>query len=162
MNKYVIGAVVLGAILLMVAFSSSSNDGSQTAATGEAVSSTITVTGDKYDFGEIDIFGGKVQTTYTLKNEGPDDVTVTGAQTSCMCTEGEIAGYTFGMHGSNVKSVVIPAGGEETVTAIFDPLAHGPNGTGKITRELMLKTNSTESSMVRLMFSGDVIKSETN
>ena len=33
-----------------------------------------------------------------------------------MCTEGEIAGLKFGMHGSDVKSVVIPAGGEEAVT----------------------------------------------
>lgn len=161
MNKYIIGAVVLGTILLMVAFSSSSNNENQNA-TSKPVASAITVTGDRYDFGEIDIFGGKVQTTYILKNEGPDDVTITSAQTSCMCTEGEIAGYTFGMHGSNVKSVTIPAGEEEVVTAVFDPLAHGPNGTGKITRELMLKTNSTESPMVRLMFSGDVIKNETN
>ena len=161
MNKYTIGAIALGAILLIVAFSFTSKNETQND-TSESVASAITVTGDRYDFGEIDIFGGKVQTTYTLKNEGPDDVTVTGAQTSCMCTEGEIAGYTFGMHGSNVKSVTIPAGGEETVTAIFDPLAHGPNGTGKITRELMLKTNSTESPMVRLMFSGDVVKNEEN
>lgn len=161
MNKYTIGAIALGAILLLVAFSFTSK-GEIENATSESVASAISVTGDRYDFGEIDIFGGKVQTTYTLKNEGSDDVTITGAQTSCMCTEGEIAGYSFGMHGSNVKEVTIPAGEEEVVTAIFDPLAHGPNGTGKITRELMLKTNSTESPTVRLMFSGEVVKNEEN
>lgn len=161
MNKYTIGAVALGAILLIIAFSFLSHDGNPNT-TSKSVTSAISVTGDRYDFGEIDIFGGKVQTTYTLKNEGLDDVTVTDAQTSCMCTEGEIAGYTFGMHGSNVKSVTIPAGGEEVVTAIFDPLAHGPSGTGKITRELMLKTNSIASPMVRLMFSGEVVRNENN
>lgn len=161
MNKYTISAIALGAILLIGALSFSSQHGGQNA-TGESVASTVTVTEDHYDFGEIDIFGGKVQTNYTLKNEGPDDVTVTGAQTSCMCTEGEIAGYTFGMHGSNVKEVVIPAGEEEVVTAVFDPLAHGPNGTGKITRELMLNTNSAKSPLVRLMFSGEVVKNEDN
>lgn len=161
MKKYILGATLLGAILLLIGYSYVGG-GSGQAATTESSAAVISVTGDRYDFGEIDIFGGKVHTTYTLKNEGPDDVTITNAQTSCMCTTGEIAGYTFGMHGSNVKPVTIPAGGEEVVTATFDPLAHGPNGTGKITRELMLKTNSTESPEVRLMFSGDVIKNESN
>lgn len=122
------------------------------------VSSVVTVLEEPYDFGDIDIFDGKVSTTYTLKNEGTDDVTITGAATSCMCTEGEIAGLTFGMHGSNVKSVVIRAGDEEVVKATFDPLAHGPEGTGKITRELMLKTNSTQTQEIKLKFSGNVIK----
>ena len=144
---------------MIVSVSFSSNTGTH-AATNKAVSSAVTVTNDRYDFGEIDIFGGKVQTTYTLKNEGSEVVTVIDAQTSCMCTEGEIAGFTFGMHGSNVKNVEIQPGDEEEVTAIFDPLAHGPNGTGKITRELMLKTNSTESPVIRLMFTGEVIKTE--
>lgn len=111
-----------------------------------------------YDFGDIDIFGGKVSTKYTLKNEGSEPVTITDASTSCMCTEGEIAGHTFGMHGSDVTSVTIPAGGEEVVKATFDPLAHGPEGTGPITRELMLKTNSKTTPVIRLKFSGNVIK----
>ena len=147
-------------LLLLVTFSYSYDDSNKAITTQEEVSAVITVNQDTYDFGEIDIFGGKVKTEYTLKNAGPEDVTIIGAQTSCMCTEGEIAGYTFGMHGSNVQSVTIPAGEEEIVTAIFDPLAHGPNGTGKITRELMLKTNSTESPTLRLMFSGDVVKNK--
>lgn len=161
MNTYIIGALTLGTLVLAVTFSYLSDDAHQPVAR-ESVSSTITVIGDKYDFGEIDIFGGNVQTTYTLKNDGPDDITITHAETSCMCTEGEIAGYTFGMHGSNVRSVVIPADGQEVVTAIFDPLAHGPNGTGKITRELVLKTNSTAMPIIRLMFSGEVVKDELN
>lgn len=145
----------------MAAYSYSSS-GTGESAPAQQVSATVTVTGDRHDFGTIDIFGGNVQTTYTLRNEGPDAVTITGAQTSCMCTEGEIAGYDFGMHGSDVRSVTIPAGEEEVVTATFDPLAHGPNGTGKITRELMLQTNSTISPEIRLMFSGEVVKNETN
>lgn len=161
MNKYTVGAILLGAILLLVMISTQSNNAGQ-AATKQSAASTIAVTGDKYDFGAIDIFGGKVHTTYTLKNEGSDDVTITNAQTSCMCTEGEIDGYTFGMHGSDVHNIVIPAGAEKKVTATFDPLAHGPNGTGKITRELVLKTNSTASPEVRMMFSGDVVKNENN
>ena len=160
MNKYIIGAVVLAVVLIFSANYFGDND--KAAAVATSVSSAISVTEQPYDFGDIDIFGGKVSTTYTLKNEGSEDVTITQAATSCMCTEGEIAGLSFGMHGSDVKSVVIPAGGEEVVTAVYDPLAHGPNGTGPVTRELMLKTNSTESPEVRLKFSANVIKNENN
>lgn len=156
MNKYIIGAVILTVVLIFGANYFGNKDETIKAATN--VTSPIAVLEKPYDFGDIDIFAGKVSTTYTLKNEGSEDVTITQAATSCMCTEGEIAGLTFGMHGSEVKSVVIPAGGEEVVKATFDPLAHGPEGTGPITRELMLKTNSQETPDIRLKFSGNVIK----
>lgn len=130
--------------------------------TGSMSAAKISVLEQPYDFGDIEIFAGKVSTNYTLKNEGNEDVTITKAGTSCMCTEGEIAGMTFGMHGSNVETVVIPPGGEETVKAIYDPLAHGPNGVGPVTRTLLLETNSTETPKVELRFSANVIKTENN
>tara|TARA_B100000508_G_scaffold140818_1_gene143623 strand:+ start:3077 stop:3550 length:474 start_codon:yes stop_codon:yes gene_type:complete len=156
MNKYIIGALVL-AVVLIFAARYFDND-QETVSAVPSVSSALTVVEEPYNFGDIDIFGGKVSTTYTLKNEGTEDVTVTKAGTSCMCTEGVIAGLTFGMHSSEVNSVVIPAGGEEKVQAIYDPLAHGPNGTGPVTRELMLATNSVVTPEVRMKFSGNVIK----
>jgi len=158
MNKYTIGAVVIVALIIGYLLVSSSKDNGSTELVSSVSAAKISVLEQPYDFGDIDIFGGKVSTTYTLKNEGTEDVTITSAATSCMCTEGEIAGLTFGMHGSDVKSVVIPSGGEELVTATFDPLAHGPGGTGPITRELMLETNSSETPDIRLKFSGNVIK----
>jgi len=161
MNKYIIGVIVLGVALLGYSvISSNQNSSNSNAVMNETSSAKITILEEPYDFGDIDIFAGKVDTTYTLKNEGSEDVTITKASTSCMCTEGEIAGLTFGMHGSDVKSVVIPAGGEEVVIATFDPLAHGPEGVGPITRELMLQTNSVVTPEVRLKFSGNVIKNE--
>lgn len=156
MNKYIIGAAVLAVAVIFFSYSYSGKSDSDSAVAD--VSSVVSVVEQPYDFGDIDIFGGKVSTVYTLKNEGTEDVTIISAKTSCMCTEGEIAGFSFGMHGSDVKSVVIPAGGTEVVTAVYDPLAHGPNGTGKVTRELMLKTNSIETPEVRLRFSANVIK----
>lgn len=159
MNKFIIGAIILGVGLIGLSMFSNGGDGS-TAATNTVSGAKISVVEPPYDFGDIDIFGGKVETTYTLKNDGAEDVTITKAGTSCMCTEGEIAGLTFGMHGSEVKSVVIPAGGEEKVRAIYDPLAHGPNGTGPVTRMLMLETNSSETPQIELRFSGNVVKNE--
>ncbi len=161
MNKYIIGAIVLGVALLGYSvFSSNQGSGSADATNTGPSASKITVLEQPYDFGDIEIFAGKVSTNYTLKNEGAEAVTITKAVTSCMCTEGEIAGLTFGMHGSDVKSVVIPAGGEEIVKATYDPLAHGPSGVGPVTRMLNLETNSTETPKIELRFSANVIKTE--
>lgn len=157
MNKYIIGTISLVVVLMGISYVLSSDD-----KTTPQVASVLTAAEQTYDFGEIDIFGGKVSTTYTLTNEGTEDVIITSAVTSCMCTEGKIGDLTFGMHESSGKTVIIPAGEEKTLTAIFDPLAHGPNGTGKIKRELFLKTNSTQTPEVRVTFSGNVIKTEAN
>jgi hypothetical protein len=161
MNKYIIGVIVLGVILLGYGMISSGQKSTDTSAvTSEMSGAKIAVREQAYDFGDIDIFAGKVDTTYTLKNEGTEDVIITKAGTSCMCTEGEIAGLTFGMHGSDVQSVVIPAGGEEKVKAIYDPLAHGPSGTGPVTRTLTLETNSTDTPQIELRFSANVVKNK--
>lgn len=158
MNKYIIGAVIVVIIAIFASYSlSNNNDITDT----PNVASAITVVEAPHDFGDIDIFGGKVSTTYTLKNEGAEDVNITSAVTSCMCTEGEIGGLTFGMHESSDKVVIIPAGGEKMLTATYDPLAHGPDGVGKVKRELFLKTNSTVTPEIKVTFSGNVIKNET-
>lgn len=158
MNKYIIGVAIVAVVLILASYSFPGDD---TINTKAEVASAITVVEESYDFGEIDIFGGKVSTTYTLKNEGTEDVSITSAVTSCMCTEGEIEDLKFGMHESSGKTVVIPAGEEKVLTAIYDPLTHGPNGTGKIKRELFLNTNSTETPEIKVTFSGNVIKNET-
>lgn len=156
MNKYILG---VGAVVLLIIFGLFSSPNNETNS-NQQVSSVVSVAADSYDFGEIDIFGGKVQSTYVLKNEGNEDVSITSAVTSCMCTEGEIGGLVFGMHESTENIVVIPAGEEKILTATFDPLAHGPEGIGKIKRELFLKTNSTLTPQIKLTFTGDVIKNE--
>lgn len=156
MNKYILGAGILALLLILALFGFSNTD----TKTNTQVASAVTVIQDSYDFGDIDIFGGKVRTTYRLKNEGSDDVLITSAVTSCMCTDGEIGDLTFGMHESTGNTVVIPAREEKILTAVFDPLAHGPNGTGKIKRELLLTTNSTVTPEIKVTFTGNVIKNE--
>ena len=158
MNKYTLGAIGIVALLIIGSFLLPTESKENTS---EArIASPIVVVEQPHDFGDIDIFGGKVSTTYTLKNEGTEDVTITRAQTSCMCTEGQIEDLQFGMHGSTNKKVVIPAGEAKTLTAIYDPLAHGPNGVGPVTRELMLQTNSEVTPEIQVKFSGNVIKNE--
>ncbi len=159
MNKYVIGVFVLAITITGFSLNSSDND-SYVDEVGGLSNSKLIVLEDPYDFGEIEIFAGKVSTNFTLKNEGEEAVTITKAATSCMCTEGEIAGLTFGMHGSDVKSVVIPPGGEEVVQATYDPLAHGPKGVGPVTRTLQLDTDSAVTPRIELRFSANVVKTE--
>lgn len=161
MNKFTIGAIGLVVVLLGY-LGLTSDQGSDTMglANAKPSASKIIVLEQPYDFGDIEIFDGKVSTDYTLKNEGTEAVVIKKAVTSCGCTEGEIAGFTFGMHSSEVKDVIIPAGGEEKVKAIYDPLAHGPNGTGPVTRTLHLETNSAETPRIELRFSANVVKTE--
>lgn len=147
----IILVIVLGVGFLLV-----SNGGSSGV---KQVQAAVVAEQTSHDFGEIDIFGGKVNTTYTLKNIGTEDVSILSAVTSCMCTEGEIGGLQFGMHESSGSDVIIPAGEEKILTATFDPLAHGPEGVGKVTRELFLKTNSTVTSEIKVTFTANVVKS---
>lgn len=156
MNKYIIGVIIFTIIFLFALFNFSNTQNQKLT----KVASAVTVVESSYDFGEIDIFGGKVSTTYTLRNEGTEDIRILSGTTSCACTEGKIGGLEFSMHKSSGEYVIIEAGKEEMLTAIFDPLAHGPSGVGKIKREMYLKTNSTITPEIKVTFTADVIKSE--
>ncbi len=96
-----------------------------------------------YDFGEVDIFSGKVTTNFPLTNEGVEDIAIKDGTTSCSCTEGEIGGIRFGMHENMSKAFIIPAGETRSLTVIYDPLKHGPSGVGLAERSIYLRTNST-------------------
>ena len=66
------------------------------------------------------------------------------------------------MHESSGATVIIPAGGEKILKATFDPLAHGPEGVGAAKRELLLKTNSTETPQIKIVFTVNVINRALN
>jgi len=157
MNKYIIGVLVVALAGIVFYYGVIADNKTKEK---EPIVSVVTANVTSHDFGDIDILGGNVETTYTLKNEGEQDVSIISAITSCMCTEGVIDDLRFGMHGSTGGIVVVPAGGEKILTAIFDPLAHGPEGTGKITRELLIKTDSVKTPEIKVKFTGNVVKNE--
>ena len=114
--------------------------------------------------------GGDVKHNYTLRNTGNGIVKITNAQTSCMCTQanifdmnGESVGE-FGMggaHGPNPKiNLEILPGEEITVEAVYDPIAHGPDATGELVREIFISTDSGEE--LKLKFRGDGVKEFSN
>ena len=62
------------------------------------------------------------------------------------------------MHKKLSQSITVKAGETKTMIAVFDPLAHGPEGTGKVTRELILGTNSENVKEIRARFQANVTK----
>lgn len=125
----------------------------------EVVTAALTTSEEQFDFGTIDIFGGKVTTEFPVTNTGEEAITVLDGTTSCACTSAELEGVGFDMHKGMNKTVTIQPGETKMMSATYDPLFHGPNGTGKITREVILKTNSATTPEIRAIFKANVVKS---
>src|SRR3989344_3455966 len=160
-NQYATTIFGIGAfaVLIIVGMSTFDNDKQESKQVVKSSSSAVLeLEEDSADLGTIDILGGKVQTEYKLVNKGKEDVVITSATTSCGCTEGEIDGLRFGMHKKLSQSITVKAGETKTMIAVFDPLAHGPEGTGKVTRELILGTNSENVKEIRARFQANVTK----
>lgn len=109
--------------------------------------SVLVASAAMYDFGEVSMAKGKVDTTFTIKNPTNTEVKLASIVTSCMCTtayieDGGSEKGPFGMpgHGGPVpKANVILKPGEERVLRIqYDPNAHGPAGVGAIDRFVFL------------------------
>lgn len=101
-----------------------------------------------FDWGNINIQGGKARHTFTLQNGGSEDLILKGAFTSCGCTTATIAladGHVspaFGMNVPNNWTRAVKPGEGFTVTVEFDPLFHGPNDVGPIMRAVYLVTSA--------------------
>lgn len=160
MNKIIVGII---AVLVLIGgyfiFSESKPDESVKSGTGK-----LELFGENnFDFGEILMAGGDVKYNYTLKNTGDGTTKITNVQTSCMCTQakvfdtkGESVGV-FGMggnHGPNPRiNLDILPGEEIVVEATYDPMAHGPDATGELVREIFISTDINQE--IKLKFRGD-------
>jgi len=132
----------------------------------ESVSSEIVAMNNDYDFGKIAMDKGNVSIDFVLKNQGEEPVIITKMNTSCMCTtalltaNGQVSNEV-GMPGHGGVGdeiyIKIEPGEEGTVTATYDPNAHGPMGTGINRRTVFVYTNSTSSPRLQLNFVSDVV-----
>ncbi len=133
-----------------------------------AVSSwKLVILENNFDFGVIPMMSGKVNHIFELKNEGPEPVKIKKIYTSCMCTEAfvTVGGKDYGSYGmpghggkSSNTNIEALAGESVFIKAVFNPLAHGPDATGEILREIYLETNAEKESNIVLKFSGNVVK----
>lgn len=111
----------------------------------------------KTNWGTIPMSEGKMSRTYALKNASDEPITITGMQTSCMCTVAAFDGKKFGMHSPPRITSEIAPGESKEVVVTFDPLAHGPDATGPITRQVNVFA-SDEDIQTTIFFSGNVVK----
>lgn len=161
---------IIAAILvvggLIYAFSGDSNNGNSQ---GEKPKLVLNET--SYNFGDISMKNGLARRIFTIKNEGAADLEITNMNTSCMCTTVtlDIDGQkspTFGMpgHGGGVGSAFwsqkIKPGQTGNLEVVFDPLAHGSEAVGPITREINIFSNDNGKSNSKsvIVFTGNVIK----
>jgi len=162
---YAIIAVVFVGVLIFIA-----SDGRQPDKNGivsVASASAFSVVDNKFDFGTIAMKDGKVTHDFEVKNTGSEPIVINKVYTSCGCTEASASDAqgnkygTFGMQGHRGlvlnTNIEVKPGESATVTGIFDPAAHGPQGTGLARRMIYLETNSKETPKVQLDFSANVI-----
>lgn len=115
-----------------------------------------------HDWGEIDINGGNMEKAFQIKNNGEGNLEITNVKTSCMCTEARVVindknSPVFGMHTRSGWKGVIEPGQTAEVKVVFDPMFHGPQGTGPITRLISFNTNDSDNSTVEFKLTGNVV-----
>ncbi|MBI5147708.1 MAG: DUF1573 domain-containing protein [Parcubacteria group bacterium] len=130
----------------------------------------ITVAEKSYDFGEIKITGGKVSRYFRLVNDSDAELVINDLYTSCMCTKAQIiaggdvsaiAGMKGHGGGSGFEAFKIVPKQPFYVLATFDPMAHGPDALGPITRFVRLETVSPSQPPIELELSGNVVREIT-
>lgn len=112
-----------------------------------AKTSALTTGPTLFDFGQIAMIKGNVNTEFKVTNTTSKDITIARLVTSCMCTKAYIEGGAekkgpFGMpgHGGPVPPAdeLIKAGESRIIRVVYDPNAHGPAGVGSIDRFIEL------------------------
>lgn len=113
------------------------------------------------DWGRIPMNGGLVSKEFIIKNTGTDPLKLFNIKTSCHCTKATVTidgneSPEFGM--SSVSSWVgeVKPGSQAKLKVIFDPLYHGINGLGPISRYVNVETNDKSNSKLTFTVTGTV------
>lgn len=117
----------------------------------------------QYDWGKIPINGGNVTKTFTIKNTGIETLQLFNVKTSCHCTVANVTidgkrSENFGMSGISNWTGEVNAGKEATLTVIFDPAFHGPQGIGPVTRYVSVETNDQRNRKITYTLTATVKK----
>ncbi|RJR31495.1 DUF1573 domain-containing protein [Candidatus Parcubacteria bacterium] len=152
-------AVIAASVIAGLAFSGGASDSNGTP--------KLVLTETDYDFGTISMANGLARHEFKIKNEGNADLKLSNISTSCMCTTAVLIqngkkSPTFGMHNNpTIWSEKIKPGEEAVLEVIFDPLAHGPDATGPVSRAITMYSNeggNGQNTRTVLMISGNVVK----
>ena len=127
--------------------------------------SVLSAVENTFDFNAISMKDGNVSHRFELKNNGTEPILIEKVYTSCMCTTASIVNAsgenqgTFGMPGHAPlpkANIEVKSGESIFADVVFDPAAHGPQGTGKIKRIVYFETNSRTQPKLQLSFEANV------
>lgn len=129
-------------------------------------SAKASISQTQFDWGNISYSGPKATKTFTIANVGTDTLQLFNIRTSCMCTNAYVSingedSPQFGMDmGNNVSSYIgkVAPQGKATLTVVFDPAYHGPQGIGPITRYVEVDTNDKTNPKLTFTLTGTVVK----
>ncbi len=118
----------------------------------------------KFDWGDINIGGGKKEHTFTFRNDGKESLYLKKAQTSCTCTSARYRladnsiSPKFGMHNNPTSwSREVKPGESFDIEVVFDPMFHGPKATGPIQRSIFMETSAKNEPVKEVRVSGMVL-----
>lgn len=116
-----------------------------------------------HDWQDIAIDAGNVEHTFTITNDGTENLVLSDVVTSCMCTTaqlilGDETSPIFGMHSNSSYTLSIPPGNSAELKAVFDPAAHGPDAIGPISRQISLNTNDQSKPEITLTLAANVTR----
>lgn len=158
-----IGSIVVIVLILASVFIGLNSEKDSTDATAATSGpSALAAVESSFDFGTVSMAKGDVVHEFTITNTASSSVMVTKLYTSCMCTKAvlkaggkEIGPFGMPGHGllPSVNATITP-GERASITAIFDPAAHGPAGVGRIDRAIYVENTSGQP--LELRFSAQV------
>ena len=161
-GKFVIGTIITSILLLFgaVYWVSNTTGTPQVEASDGAIAGVQVM---RHEWGEIGINNGNVTAEFEITNQGTEPLKLYNVSTSCICTTAQISvnGKTspqFGMHGKSSYVAEVPTGETATLTVEYDPLYHGPNGVGPITRQILVETNDASNPTLEYVVTADVVR----
>lgn len=112
------------------------------------------------DLGKVPMKEQVVTTTFTVRNEGQSDLTITSLYTTCGCTTAvletsqgtsPIFGANLGENPSDWSAVLVP-GEEALLVGTFDLMFHGPEAVGTFRRAIYIVSDDPLNSSTDVSF----------
>lgn len=135
------------------------------AASGTTSDTLLVASAYRYDFGEVSLTAGVVDTFFMVRNESSEPVTLQRVFTSCMCTtvtlqfeQGEPLGpFGMWMHGTRTPLERRVEPGEPFLVRIrWDPSVHIHARLGPVKREVRIE--SAESTPITFVITAIVVQ----
>ena len=161
-DSFIVGIIVVTVLILGAAVFFGTKMGSATQVTADA-QVAILVDSNRYDWGTIDINGGIVSKSFSIKNTSSSVLKLYNVITSCMCTTAQLkspqsSSKKYGMHEKSTDVFEVKPGETAELIVEFDPAFHGPSGIGPISRTITMNTNDAKNPTFLFSLTANVVK----